>query len=266
MLHSIAYLAVMSGDFDQACTLMDDVMALLPGLPNPDVCSTALMSAFFVYLKSGHLDQAARASAQATESAAGLTPHHRLHAAAWQLILASATGRWDDVRALAAAAEQAVDANLAAATPCALDVAVLLNCAAGRAQAGDEDEARRLEARADGLGMQGGRFYDGWFEPPRIRLALARQQTGELAELVSAGFDWEWEPVSAFLDALAALGEHERIEAEAPKWLQEGAFAQPFALRALGVARGNRALLEQARERFEAMDLTWHAEQTRHVM
>jgi hypothetical protein len=264
MLHSIAYLAVMSGDFDQACTLTDDVMALLPGLPNPDVCSTALMSAFFVYLKSGHLDQAARASVQATESAAGLTPHHRLHAAAWQLILASVTGRWDEVQGLAAAAEQAVDANLAAATPCALDVSILLNCATGRAQAGDEDEARRLEARADGLGMQGGRFYEGWFEPARIRLALARHQTGQLAELASADFDWDWEPVSTRLDALAALDDRERIEAEAPKWLQPGTFAEPFALRALGVARGNRTLLRQAVERFEAMGLTWHAEQTRY--
>ncbi len=38
-----------------------------------------------------------------------------------------------------------------------------------------------------------------------------------------------------------------------------------FALRALGIARGDRALLKQALERFEAMDLTWHAEQTRHL-
>ena len=245
---------------------MDEVMALLPGLPNPDVCSTALMSAVFVYLKSGRLGAAARASAQATETAAGLTPHHRVHAAGWQLILASVTGRWDEVRALAAEAEQVVDANLAAATPCVSDVSILLNCATGSAQAGDEDEARRLEAKADGLGMEGGRWYQGWFEPPRIRLALARHETGQLAELAAADFDWEWEPVSTFLDALAALGDRERIEAEAPKWLQQGTFAEPFALRALGIARGDRALLKQALERFEAMDLTWHAEQTRHLL
>jgi hypothetical protein len=72
------------------------------------------------------------------------------------------------------------------------------------------------------------------------------------------------EPPSAFLDALVALGDRERIEAEAPKWLQTGTFAEPFALRALGLARGDRALLKQALERFEAMKLSWHAEQTRH--
>ena len=266
VLHSIAYLALLARDFDRACTLMDEVMTLIPGLPNPDVCSTVLMSAVFVYMKSGHLGAAARASALATETAAGLTPHHRVHAAGWQLILASVTGRWDEVRALAAAAEHVVDANLAAATPCVSDVSILLNCATGRAQAGDEDEARRLEAKANGLGMEGGRWYQGWFEPPKIRLALARHETGKLAELASADFDWEWEPVSTFLDALAALGDRERIEAEAPKWLAEGTFDEPFALRALGIARGDRALLEQAVERFEAMGISWHAEQTRHLL
>jgi class 3 adenylate cyclase len=266
VLHDNAYRALLARGFDRACTLMDEVMAFLPGLPNPDVCSTALMSAVFVYLKSGYLGTAARASAQATETAAGLTPHHRVHAAGWQLILASVTGRWDEVRALAAGAEHVVDANLAAATPCCLDVSTLLNCATGSAQAGDEDEARRLEAKANGLGMEGGRWYQGWFEPPKIRLALARHQTGELAELAAADFDWEWEPVSTFLDALAALGDHERIEAEAPEWLQEGTFAEPFALRALGIARGDRALLRRALERFEAMGISWHAEQTRHLL
>jgi class 3 adenylate cyclase len=266
MLHTIAYLALLARDFGRACTLMDEVMSLLPGLPNPDVCSTALMSAVFVYTRSGRIGGAARASAQAIEAAAGLTPHHRLHAAGWQLILASVTGCWDEVRARAAEAEQVVDANLAAATPCVLNVSILLNCAAASAQAADEDEAGRLEAKAYGLGMEGGRWYQGWFDPPKMRLALARHDTGRLAELASADFDWEWEPVSTFLDALAALGDHERIEAEAPKWLQDGTFAEPFALRALGVARGDRALLEQALERFEALDLTWHVEQTRRLL
>jgi hypothetical protein len=266
VVHNIAYGALLAGDFERACTLMDDAMALLPGLTNPDVCSTALMSAVFVYLKSGRLGTAERASTQATEAAAGLTPHHRLHAADWQILMASVTGRWEEVLARAAEAERVVDANLAAATPCVLNVSVLLNCATGRARAGDDDEARRLEAKADGLGMEGGRWYQGWFDPPKIRLALARHDTGQLAELASADFDWEWEPVSTFLDALAELGDRERIEAEAPKWLQDGTFAEPFALRALGLARGDRALLERALERFEAMDLTWHAEQTRRLL
>ncbi len=72
--------------------------------------------------------------------------------------------------------------------------------------------------------------------------------------------------MSTFLDALAALGGRERIEKEAPKWLQAGTFAEPFALRALGVARSDQSLLKQALKRFEAMELSWHAEQTRRLL
>jgi len=264
--YNIAYATLMAGDTDRACAQMDEVVALLPGLPNPDVASTALLVAFFLYLSSGRLGAAAAASAQATETAAGLTPHHRVHGAAWEILLASVTGRWAEVRARAAEAERVVDANLAAATPCTGHVNILLNCAAASVHAGDEDEAGRLEAKAYGLGMEGGRWYQGWFEPPRIRLALARHQTGQLAELTAHGMDWGHEPASTYLDALTALGDRERIEAEAPKWLLEGTFAEPFALRALGVARGDPALLEQAAERFEAMGVSWHAEQTRRLL
>jgi hypothetical protein len=224
------------------------------------------MSAVFAYLRSGNLGAAAEASAQAVEAAAGLTPHHRLHAASWQILLAAVTGRWDEVRVRAAGAERVVDANLAAATPCVANVSTLLDCATASVLAGAEDEARRLEAKAQGLGMEGNRWYQGWFEPPQIRLALAQHKLGKVAELTPPEFDWEWEPSSTFLDALAALGERERIEAEAPKWLQQGMFAEPFALRALGTARNDRTLLQQALKRFEAMDLTWHAEQTRHLL
>jgi hypothetical protein len=114
--------------------------------------------------------------------------------------------------------------------------------------------------------MEGNRWYQGWFEPPKIHLALARQDLGALAATVPVQFDWEWEPVSTFLDALAALGDRQRIEAEAPKWLQQGTFAEPFALRALGTARSDRALIQQALERFQVMELSWHAEQTRRLL
>jgi class 3 adenylate cyclase len=265
-LATLGDMALVAKDYDRACAVMDQVMALLPGLPNPDTCTVALLSAFFAYLKSGKLDEAARASAQAIEITAGLTPHHRLHAASWQNLLATLTGRWDQVRARAAEAERAVDANLAAATPCVLDISILLNCAAARALAGDEDEARRLETKAQGIAMEGDRWYQGWFDPPKMRLALARNELGRLAELAAHDLDWEWEPASTFLDALATLGDRERIEAEAPKWLQPGTFSEPFALRSLGVVRDDRAFLRQALARFEAMGLSWHAAQTRRLL
>jgi class 3 adenylate cyclase len=253
-------------DYTRASTLMDQLMALLPALPNPDLCAQVLMSAVFAYLRVGDLRAASVASEQAIGAAAGLTPHHRLHAAAWHILMASVTGRWDDVRAYAADAERVVDANLVAATPCVMNVTILLNCATACALVGQEEEAGRLEVKANGLGMEGDRWYQGWLDPPRIRLALARHQLGAVSELASHDYDWEWEPVSTFLDALVALEDRERIEAEAPKWLQSGAFAEPFALRALGVARSDRALLSEALERFEALDLSWHAEQARRLL
>jgi hypothetical protein len=249
-----------------ACALIDQVMVHLPALNNPDASSTEMLVAFFVYLRSGNLGAAARASAMATEAAAGLTPHHRLHAAGWQILLPSMTGRWDEAQAVASRAERVVDANLAAGTPCVFNASILLDCAAASARAGDQDEARRLESKAQSLGMEGNRWYQGWFEPPRIRLALARHDLGAVAEATPAEFDWEWEPVSTFLDALAALGDRDRIEADAPNWLQPGTFAEPFALRALGAARDDRVLVVRALERFEALGLTWHAEQTRRLL
>jgi class 3 adenylate cyclase len=249
-------------DYGPACAVMDELIAVLPELPNPDVRATALLVAVFGYLRAGKLGQAARASAQLVQTAAGLTPHHRLHAAATHILLPTLMGRWNEVRARTAEAERAVDANLAAPPPCALNVSTLLNCAVASALTGDEDEARRLQAKADGIGQEGYRLF---IDPPRIRLALARQELGDLAHLASSEPDW-WEPPSAFLDALAALGDREGIEAEAPKWVQEGTFGEPFALRALGIARDDRMLLSQALERFEAMELSWHAEQTRRLL
>jgi hypothetical protein len=254
-LSVLSWAALAAGDFGRACAQMDQIMALLPTLQNPDASSMTLHTAVFVYLRSGNLEAAARASAEATEAAAGLTPHHRLHAACWQILLASVTGNWEEVRAHAAEAERTVDVNLAAATPCVSTVSILLNCATASALAGEQDESRRLESKAQGIGMEGNRWYQGWLEPPQIRLALARNQPGVVAELAPHEMDWEWEPASTFLDALAALGDRARIETEAPKWLQAGTFAEPFALRALGIARSDRPLLKQALERFEAMKL-----------
>ena len=104
------------------------------------------------------------------------------------------------------------------------------------------------------------------FDPPKVRLALAWHELGAVAGLAAHDLDWEWEPASTFLDAVAALGDRERIEAEAPKWLQHGTFDEPFALRALGIVRHDPALLRQALARFQEMGLSWHAEQTRHLL
>ena len=79
---------------------------------------------------------------------------------------------------------------------------------------------------------------------------------------VPAAFD----DAAALLDALVALGDRERIEAEAPQWLRPGTYVEPFALKALGVAREDEHLLHEAAARFGAMDLQWHAGETRTLL
>ena len=66
----------------------------------------------------------------------------------------------------------------------------------------------------------------------------------------------------ARLDALAALRDRERVEAEAAGFLRPGKYPEPFALRALGIVRGDDALVAQADERFRALKLDWHANET----
>lgn len=105
------------------------------------------------------------------------------------------------------------------------------------------------------------------FEAARIRLALARNDVEELRRLVDSiefpvprpfGFD----TVAVLFDALAALGDRERIESEAPRWTRETTYMAPFALRALGVVRQEERMLNEAAMRFEAMGLAWHAAET----
>jgi hypothetical protein len=67
---------------------------------------------------------------------------------------------------------------------------------------------------------------------------------------------------TARLDVLVALRRYDSIEHEAPSLLQAGTLIEPFALRALGAARGDDELLERAQARFAALGLGWHAAQT----
>jgi hypothetical protein len=48
--------------------------------------------------------------------------------------------------------------------------------------------------------------------------------------------------------------------------LKPNSYLEPFALRALGYARGDVGLIRQAIERFDAMGLDWHTAKTRSLM
>ena len=69
--------------------------------------------------------------------------------------------------------------------------------------------------------------------------------------------------IATRLDALQTLGLHDRLVAEAEPQLTPGTYLEPFALRALGRARNDPALIHTAVSRFQHIGLSWHAGQTR---
>ena len=262
-LAALADVAWSAGDLEQAQRWVDERLALLPELTDPDDRHFAYMTAVELALARGRLAAAGRLCALFVEMVEGLTPHHRLHGVNMQIRVDTLAGRWERVQETARQSELAVAAN--AATPCTANCSVLLNLAVARAQAGDDAEGRRLEASARTFWVESSRWR---YEPAEVRLALARTDLAELRRLVASptlalqrafGSDGAAE----MFDALVVLGEHDRIESEAPNWVKGDTYTEPFALRALGVARSDGRLLERATAVFDAMGMEWHAAATR---
>src|SRR5262249_48654945 len=148
-----------------------------------------------------------------------LTPHHRIHGIGLTLEIEELAGDWEALRAASGEVEEAVDANMA--TPCRRNPRLLLLCAAAYAEAGDEDEAARLERAADACGMEdSGSVLAG----ARLRLALLRGDPAAAEPLLDPsprfGFFAGPAAIVARLDAAAALRDRARVEHEAPPLLQ----------------------------------------------
>src|SRR5207244_1337576 len=102
-------------------------------------------------------------------------------------------------------------------------------------------------------------------------IAIARGDLGEVERKLG-----EWSPLIrgfrdveglvARLDALVALERRPEIEEEAPALLRPGTYLEPFTLRALGFAREDDGMIDQAIKRFEEMGLDWHAIETRKLL
>jgi hypothetical protein len=267
-LQALAFSAWGNAAFEQAIVWLEEwrACARLPEVADPDERGAPLFTGGFIDLATGRIRVATEASWLHEEIVASLTPHHRVHGVGNHLYVSAVAGRWEDVRELTPSAEEAVKANVD--TPCAFNVASLLNAALASAYVGDDAESQRLESKADALGMEG---YRQWLAPPRIRLAIARDDLKELRRLVDAiGPEdlepWAYEMPSAMLDAFVVLGDRGSIEAEAPKWLRPKTYVEPFALRALGFARADESMLADAAARFEEIELDWFAVETRKLL
>ena len=252
-------------DFQTASEWAELRLDLVEGIADPDHRSEALLTAICAYVAVGRFPEAQRLAVLLREVSAELTPHHRLHAVGYAMLVDSLAGRWGPVRGQAQPAANAVAENTD--TPCVLNNWTLLACATAHARAGELEVAQRFDELADELPFEAASIY---IRTAKIWLELARGDLDAVAALLPdeppprGGRP----PTAAFLlsvrlDALAALRDRERIEAETPALLRPGTYLEPFALRARGVVWEQGELLEQAAARFDAMSLEWHAEHTR---
>jgi tetratricopeptide (TPR) repeat protein len=257
---SIATVSFARGDYGTAYEWVERRIELVPRLTDPDHISLVYNYSLAAVECAGHMDEARQIATTYDEVTRRLSPHHRLHAAYVLVEVESMAGRWEAVRDLMDRAESAVAAN--ANTPCALEDRALLLCALAQVLLGADTEAKRLEAVVAGFDRQGFGYFT---RPIEAQIALARGDLSELARMLQ---DWKPEGfidvdgLVARLDGLVALDRRAEIEAEAPALVIEGSYLEPFALRALGWARGDGDMVRQAVACFEAMEMAWHAQQT----
>jgi tetratricopeptide (TPR) repeat protein len=262
--------AMVAGDYESAWRWRTRRLELLDRVTDPDLRTIIGETPYASCIATARFAQAREIAQLHDELTRPLTPHHRMHGAAILVEVEELLGGWEDIRARETRVIEAVTAN--AATPCLRNARSLLVCALAAACLGDDRRATELERAAAELGLLGRQVLDA----PRLRLALLRGDR-EGAERLLAGLLDEsgWyarghgtslATLTTRLDALAMLGQPEGVEREAPRLLQPGTYVEPFALRALGISRREPTLIEQAIDRFDRLDLAWHARQTRALL
>jgi class 3 adenylate cyclase len=250
--------------FEEARSWADRAIEDARGLGDPSYEVHQNWNGGFVYLRSGLIDEAARFATVTDRLSTSLGVHDEVHAVALNAVLQSVCGDWDQLAELSRRAEEATFANRD--FPCQFNWRTLFVCALAAAHLGDEREAQRLEELGhETLLVFGPRER----EPALLRLALLRGDLGAAERILEAlpptdtfGVDGP----AARLDALAALGYRERTEEEAALFLEEESYYRPFALRALGRLREDDTLVAEAAASFEAMGLSWRADETRRLL
>ena len=262
-----ADVALVAGDVEAGLAWTRRRLAMLGEISDPDHIADALESAVFCFCGTLHLVEARSTALQHRAVVDRLSPHHRLHGIGVILEVEEHCGGWQRMYELAAETEAAVDANVA--TPCVRNAHSMLAIALAAALVGDDQTSRRFEQRAEEVAAD---WYGYALAPSRIWLAMARGETrglDELVELLDVSRARSWNTFlvpAARLDGLAAIGERSLVEDAAAALLRPDTYPEPFALRALGVVRGDDALIARAAARFESVGLPWHGAQTRKLI
>ncbi len=251
--------------FGEAASWAERRLQHLSEVDDADQLCEAYEAGVPLLLAVGRVGEARRLAALHSEQARRLSAHHRLHAVSLPLEIADALGDWETLAAETERVVDAVEANLA--TPCVRNPRGLLLVGLAHLTLGEETRAAELERGAERIAGHG---YDTYLSGPRIRIALERGDRPSVETLVELPLErsFVWGPgiLSARLDALVALGRADWIEKEAPSFLQAGTLLEPFALRALGAARGDDDLLARADACFAELGLDWHRAQTERLL
>ena len=259
--------AFAGADFETALARSRRGLEMLEEVSDPDHVADVYEHAIPPAVANGRLDEARALSVKHAAIVEPLSAHHRLHGVAVRLEIEEAAGGWDYVLDVAPGTEAAVEANLA--TPCVRNARSLLVMALAAAYRGDDEAATRYEERAGEL--IGG--AESVVAAPRARLALLRGRLDQAERLMPTREDlrgshswYALQTAAARLDVLAALGDRAQVGGEAQALGVPGTYLEPFALRAHALVDEDETLLERAIERFEAMNLTWHASETRKLV
>ncbi len=251
--------------FEEAAAWSERRLELVPQLEDPDGLCEVYESGVPVAAAMGQFGEARQLADLHWDIARRLSAHHRLHSISLPLEIAEMLADWSVLAGDTDRIADAVARNLS--TPCMRNARDLLVCALAHAYLGDEGRARDLELEAESVAGAG---HERELSTPRIRLAHARGDFEALRALIRLpprrAFVWGPSVFAARMDALITLREHAWIEAEAPGLAQPGTVPEPFALRALGAARGDDDLLARADERFRELGLEWHRAQTEHLL
>ena len=255
-------------DYEQSFGWAQRRLALMPQLADPDHHTEIYEELMAPCALIGRFDEALRLVEAHAELSRRLTPHHRIHSIAMELEVKELMGDWAAIRERTPVVERRVTENLG--TPCIRNARSLLVEAVAHTYGGGHDAARRLEERALEIAFEGFGFR---LFGPRVRLALLRDELDVVEQMIDEdvarrGHDWMVTAamVSTRLDGLLALGRFADVEREAEPILAVESVLRPFALRALGVARQDDALLRTALEDFESLGLGFHADETRSIL
>ncbi|HEU5207225.1 MAG TPA: AAA family ATPase [Gaiellaceae bacterium] len=269
-LRSFALGARVQAAFDQrrfaeAAALSEQRLGLMTRIDDPDHLCEAYEAGSPAVAAVCRFDEAQHLAELHGELAQRLSAHHRVHSVSLELELADALGDWTGLAMQTDRALAAIDANLA--TPCVRNPRDFLLLALAHLCLGDENRARELERDAVRIAGEG---YESYLSGVRLRIALERSDRRALESLVDLPVERAlvWGPgiFAARMDALVTLGRADDIEAEGPQLVQAGTSVEPFALRALGVARRDDDLLARADELFVALGMQWHRAQTERLL